>query len=613
MAGSLISPIRIPATPRLRQEPPLPRMKLVEASVSLMGRSYRTMISEGASAEELIEKVARENGGGVARVFYPEFNTWEIVAVKIGPELIVKDDPGRVAQADFSDFPGAPQVREAAIIASCNAKGGIHFSLGSSGIPLAVTEDQGVVFPNAEELRIGRNISNISLWTTEVNIDPRTLGDLNRAYSARGGITVSEEALRSIASAHGGSRTDKLLLEDHLLVLNKDTGELTSVSGGGSGLPPLPDAGGALFPAPAPLPPTHSPAITPFQQPAGAFRPEPRDMWLTSLTVRLFDGRLADHLRVQFNPLPLGAVRKEPQKAAAPAPRLAFSVLSFNPKEKRGEASPPSQQAASKAEALKPAPQNQPAARSRKPDAETHSSPPPPPRSGTAPRQSVPPGRAAAVPSQALASWLSPRSRPISLEVPVSVSPLEKDAEKTDARPLPSRRGSKRKRRKKRPERESAKEDGKKRPDKSARKRPERAIQQRSRKGKKPRATKPPIGKHARAKKHPKPFKGPPRSGRMRGKTKPFAGKPGRGKKARIPSAVRRERKRKTAARLEKEGLAKNRRPRLKAASRSRRASESMERKRKKKLSRRLILRLLGLFQWKRRGRKLRMKKKSAV
>ncbi len=116
MAGPLITPI--PNAAARERQPAFNRMNIVTASVSLMGREFRTNIREGASAEELIEKVARENDGGVARVFYPEFNTWEIVAVKIGSEFLVKDDPKRVAEADFSQFQDPLLVRQAALAAS---------------------------------------------------------------------------------------------------------------------------------------------------------------------------------------------------------------------------------------------------------------------------------------------------------------------------------------------------------------------------------------------------------------------------------------------------------------------------------------------------------------
>src|SRR5262249_53635158 len=114
--------------------------------------------------------------------------------------------------------------------ASYGSEGGIHFSLGLSGIPMAVTADQGIVFPNADELRVSRSVSNISLWMTSVNADPLSLSDLNRNYSGTGGISLSEDARRRRASAHGGTRSEKLLLEDHILVLNKDTGEVSTAS-----------------------------------------------------------------------------------------------------------------------------------------------------------------------------------------------------------------------------------------------------------------------------------------------------------------------------------------------------------------------------------------------
>ena len=116
---------------------------LVKASISLNGQTFHTLIHEGASAEQLIEKVAKENGGGVAKVYYPEFKTYEIVAVKVGNQLLVKNDPKRVAEADFSDFNDSDSVKKDAVSTASSSTGGIHFFVGKDGIPMAAAEDDG--------------------------------------------------------------------------------------------------------------------------------------------------------------------------------------------------------------------------------------------------------------------------------------------------------------------------------------------------------------------------------------------------------------------------------------------------------------------------------------
>ena len=275
----------------------LSRHHAIDASVTLLGRRFTTAIREGASADELIAKVARENGGGVAKVYYPEFKTWEIVAVKIGDVFLVKGDPKKVSEADFSNFPDAASVRRRAMAAASHSDGGIHFSLGQSGIPLAMTAEQGIVFPNAEELRVRKETSSIALWMTAANANPVELKDLERAYSAGGGLRISEDAQKRIASAHEGVRSEKLLLHDNLLVLDKESGEIRTASEYADRIS-VEGFVAPQFQVPAytsvglAMPSEQGIIIAPMD--ASPFR-------IPYLFVKVFDGRLADHVSVQFN------------------------------------------------------------------------------------------------------------------------------------------------------------------------------------------------------------------------------------------------------------------------------------------------------------------------
>jgi hypothetical protein len=202
---------------------------LVKSSITINGRKFTTMIHEGASAEELIAKVAKENGGGVARVYYPELKTHEIVAVKIGEQLIVKGDPKRVEEGDFSDFQDSEMVKSAAVSASSSSKGGIHFFVGSEGIPMAAAENQGIVFPNAQELRVSTNINNLSLAVVDYNVDPNSIRDINRLYEK--GARISQDAKREIEKSHGGVRSEKLMLPDtSVLILSRESGNIRTAS-----------------------------------------------------------------------------------------------------------------------------------------------------------------------------------------------------------------------------------------------------------------------------------------------------------------------------------------------------------------------------------------------
>ena len=369
------------APPRFRSR------NLVNASLSILGRTFRTTIREGASADDLIERIAKENGGGVAKVYYPEFKTWEIVAVKRGDRLLVKGDSKRVADADFSQFSDGESVRTAAIAASKSSDGGIHFSLGESGIPMATTEEQGIVFPNAEELRIGKNINDIALWTTSATFDPQNLNDIDNMYRDKGGTYVTNEALEQISSAHGGDRNEKLMLHDNILVLDKDTGEVMTVSEHASKDMMFMDA---PFPPPLTLEPqTFIPSI---QQPDMAF--DGRPTRVSYLIVKTVDGAFSEHVDVGFNSLVSTEQEEMPQKPEPVVTQPSFSLLLFDTKIK-----------VQKAKVSKPL--TKPKARAM-----------PTPNGKTATRQKIPTF------ASALVSWSMPRTEHICLNTPKSVMPL---------------------------------------------------------------------------------------------------------------------------------------------------------------------------------------------
>ncbi|MDD5340495.1 MAG: hypothetical protein PHV13_04570 [Candidatus ainarchaeum sp.] len=271
-----------------------PRMQhLIEAKVSVAGRTFCTLIREGASVNELIEKVARENGGCVEKKYYPEFKTWEITRVQMGDVLLMK------------------------------GKEGIHFGLGTSGIPMASAGEQ-IVFPNAEELRVGRETSTIGLWMTSANFDPGRVADLNHVYSSTGGVRLSDDARKKLEESHGGARSEKLLLHDNILVLDKETGEIRTASEHAAKI--------AVegFAAPQFQTPTYTTVGLTMASDRGVLA-VPMDgsaVRVPYLFVKSFDGRITDHLSIQFNPLRAEAParpkeREQPRPDAQP---MCFSA-----------------------------------------------------------------------------------------------------------------------------------------------------------------------------------------------------------------------------------------------------------------------------------------------
>lgn len=587
MAGPRVldAPSALAERQRARVSQGISRHHAIDASVTMLGNRFTTTIREGASAEELIEKVARENGGGVAKVYYPEFKTWEIVAVKIGDMLLVKGDAKKVADADFSGFADAAAVRRQAIAAASRSDGGIHFSLGQSGIPMAMTEGQGIVFPNAEELRVSRETSSIALWMTAANVNPVELKDLERAYSAAGGLRISEGAQKLIISAHEGVRSEKLMLHDNLLVLDKESGEIRTASEYADRIR-VEGFAAPQFQVPAY---TSVGLAMPSEQGVIAAPMDASPFRIPYLFVKVFDGRLVDHVSVQFNLIRecvQPAIRRDAGHVPQDAPQSTFRAPSNRVPSGQGQSSEAGHPESESAEWQLPsapsaaratiAPSGYRSAQFRAPHAPNFP-------------QHLPPSMKIA-PETIMTSWLGTRLPPLRFVVPNAV------------RPIPPRRE----------------------PKSVARPPIQPKIQARKAGAKRLSAGPSPDSAHGAKKKKRKPKREQPLppEGQKRAAPKPKAAIPNPPLKASL-----KKRKRETAGHAETPGAkAAEKGARSRSLKTSPRAAEApphwakapgREQKtgrKKARLPAYFWLGMLGLLpQWKTRGRKFRTKKSSAV
>ncbi|HID73095.1 TPA: hypothetical protein EYP38_04085, partial [Candidatus Micrarchaeota archaeon] len=199
--------------------------QLVRRSVSVNNQKFSTLISDGATAQQVLAKIAKENGGGVAKFYNKKLGAHEIVAIKIGDHLLVKDDPKLVMQSDFSQFDNPGQMKVMALEAAGKSKGGLHFFLGENGIPMAAGKDGELLFPNADELRLSGQSHTIFISVVDYNANPMSINDLNDMYREQGGLKISDAARQQlehtrpgkldedeIAKSHGGMRFEKLML-----------------------------------------------------------------------------------------------------------------------------------------------------------------------------------------------------------------------------------------------------------------------------------------------------------------------------------------------------------------------------------------------------------------
>lgn len=203
---------------------------LVDASIKINGKRYRTLITEGATHMQLLEKVARENNGGVVKLYYPEFGTSEIVGIKVGREVMVKGDPKALRKADYGQFGNTEEAKRFFTGVSERTKnmgaGGIHSFIGS-GIPVIINKKGSLEFPNLEETPVTRNINEVTFALENSNANPRTVQDILKMYGRKDDVS---EIVRKAASSHGGFRFEKIEVRDNILLIDKESGEIRSPS-----------------------------------------------------------------------------------------------------------------------------------------------------------------------------------------------------------------------------------------------------------------------------------------------------------------------------------------------------------------------------------------------
>jgi hypothetical protein len=285
--------------------------QLMEAGVTLGGRVYSTLIQQGATPAQITEKVAKENGGGVGKVYCKDLGRWEIVVVQIGGMMLVKNDPKKVAEADLSQFPDPDAMRPIVIKAARHSKGGLHFGIGESGIPMCVADDGGLVFPDAYELRM-RGKLIIGWWEESSTFNPSNLRHEDQKYASIGGLQISDAARavlggltddleKKMGGAHGAARTEGFRMSDKLklVILEKETGAIKSISEYAGKLP----LDG--FASPSFQPQTYASAGLTLLTDKGplALPPDGSINRVPYLFVKTFDGKITDHLSIQFNSL----------------------------------------------------------------------------------------------------------------------------------------------------------------------------------------------------------------------------------------------------------------------------------------------------------------------
>ncbi len=184
---------------------------LVERGIVINGKRYTTLVNEGTTAIDLIKKIASENNGYVVTRYYPEFNSEEIIAIKIGRNIVVKSNETFV---NVNCYPpkraNLSELREK----SNHNKGGIHLNCGKNGVVMSFEEGKPI-YLNAEEWKISGEMPDIHIVLSNSTFDPQTIEELGSRYNKKYELIV----------AHSEMRLGKMNSRE-TYVFNMDTGSI---------------------------------------------------------------------------------------------------------------------------------------------------------------------------------------------------------------------------------------------------------------------------------------------------------------------------------------------------------------------------------------------------
>ncbi|MBU0591701.1 hypothetical protein KKD40_05770 [Candidatus Micrarchaeota archaeon] len=192
--------------------PRLNGQMLVRRGLTINNQTFHTLIRDGATPTEIITQIAKENGGEVKREFVPKENAYWITYIRIGNNILSND---------------------------------IHFFVGESNIPMAFGENGSLQFPNADELRLMANDLVITVASVKYKFDPKYIDDFSKITPEKQHVRLSDGALQllksksdesklaktDIESAHGGARSEKLMLTNtDVVLLDHRTNEVMAAS-----------------------------------------------------------------------------------------------------------------------------------------------------------------------------------------------------------------------------------------------------------------------------------------------------------------------------------------------------------------------------------------------
>jgi len=172
--------------------------QLIEARLTIKetGERFRGFVPRGATVEEAIEGIAKQNGGEVIKKYYSNMGAFEIVGIRIGRTILMK-----------------------------NEKEGIHWFIGENKIPIIADKNGNIYILNGKEMKVNEKTYDISVAMESSTLNPRNLKELTGRNDA------GEEIRKRIECAHANMRENTAeVYEEKILLFDKDSGEIRFLS-----------------------------------------------------------------------------------------------------------------------------------------------------------------------------------------------------------------------------------------------------------------------------------------------------------------------------------------------------------------------------------------------
>ena len=204
--------------------------QLLEFSIDVGDRTFKTMMTEGSSFDSILRQVVRENKGYLLEIDYPGLGK-ETVGIKIGDVFLIDGDPSKVAKADFSKFDDPARTQAEALAASmgCLGKGGVHGWADENGIPIAVSQDGKIMFLNFKEMKGDKALKRFKLSNEPSTFDPLTVDTLQNGKKENQSMADELFKKRSGGGGHAGERDKDVTLENAVvMIFDKNDGSLLS-------------------------------------------------------------------------------------------------------------------------------------------------------------------------------------------------------------------------------------------------------------------------------------------------------------------------------------------------------------------------------------------------